>query len=372
MKNRQTSPEFFKSIHAICAGGTAVFYCAWAFCGSAYPCILRSQNSVFAQGIFLFLRPWLPLLIASIFGIYSARLFKISALNQYLKNQTNALLLPAVLGLAVFMPVQSYFAVKHNFAFGILDTLPQDFSFFSNYKNFFTHISDFTGADGCFASGVYGVLFNFFVFSLLVLVPAMILKSRSYRAISPLWLAVIFVIAAALLWLLPQGLFAVFNFSKILTGWLLGFFVLNRSEVSSTLKNIRHWLAALGGALGVCYVYIEMNGILSAAGTKALEAVYCMTAFCGVFALAKRYFDKPSAFSSTFNPLFFISFYFCQMLSVIFACIFLNFIANSVFAFCLTLAATLCGIICLHLIFKNFGALRIFLGIKLFGETNEN
>ncbi len=371
MKNRQTSQELFKSIRAICAGGIILFYCAWAFCGNVYPYILRSQNSMLAESIFLFLRPWLPVLIASIFGVYSARLFKILPLNQYLKNQTNALLLPAVFGVLVFMPLQSYFAVKHNFAAGIFDTLPENFSLLSVYGNFFSHASDFTGADGCFTSGIFGVLFNFFVFALLMLVPAMLLKNRNYGSISPAWLAVIFAAVTALLWLLPQKLFFAFSFTRILAGWILGFFILCRSEVLSLLKNLRHWLAALGIALGVCYIYAEINGIFSAAGTKALESIYGMVGFCGVYSLTKRYFDRPDTFKNTFSPMLFTGVYFSSTLSVLFACLFLNFVRNSFFAFCLTLAATLCGTIALHLVFKKFTALRIFLGIKLFGETDE-
>ena len=204
--------------------------------------------------------------------------------GQYLAERVKRLLIPLVFGTAVFMPLMTFIAAKHN--------LHYSGSIIDHYARFFTNTTDFTGADGCFSFGQFWFLLYLFIISLMSLgVFAAVRKLGFEKDVSvPLWLIVLLGIPLPLLGnLLSVGGKSFAEFTYL---FILGYYVFANDKTIDKIRKYGLVFLAVGLIASALNVYLFVwSGMDYPVTNTIAHAVSKWFMILGLIGTGKAFFD---------------------------------------------------------------------------------
>ncbi len=172
--------------------------------------------------------PWFMPLLFVISGIVSADSLKKRGVKNFAKERFFKLLVPFVFGLSAYVPAQTLYARKFFFGY--------DGGFFDHVCYFFTHVTDFSGNDGCFSPGhLWFILFLFIISFLALPFIKNFPRERFSEQIAKINIfgIICFFIPVYLSYFI--GNFGGYSLGKCFTLYLLGYYVLSNGDVSDLL-----------------------------------------------------------------------------------------------------------------------------------------
>lgn len=186
-------------------------------------------NNNFLSSLIIFFSPWLMPILFLIAGISSRYSLEKRNTKEFIKERTKKLLIPLLSGLILLVPFQTLYARKHFFNYngGIL----------SNYKYFFTHISDLNGYDGMFTLGHLWFLLYLFIISLIsLLIVKKISSNKINTIIDKLNIFTIILVFISLFISNFIGNFGGQSIGKYLILYLLGYYLFTDKFIEKLLN----------------------------------------------------------------------------------------------------------------------------------------
>lgn len=209
------------------------------------------------------------------------------SMSAFLAERVRKLLIPLLSGLVTVVAYMAYTADSFHNAYGG--------GFFAHYGRFFTHLTDFTGYDGCFTPAhLWFLLFLLLASLLLLLVIA--LQRRFFPAfscrklkLSQLLLLCIFPIAFSFILDFGGGKSIGESFALV----ALGYYVFAESYVTELLRRYKYVLLCLALAASCAYAYVFVW--LGDLGSPVCYVGNEISQWCGVLGflgLGKSLLDK--------------------------------------------------------------------------------
>lgn len=214
------------------------------------------------------INPWLMPLLFVLAGISARYALQTRTVKAFVVQRTRRLLLPFIVGTAVLVPLQTWYARRYfdHYEGGIR----------AHWSWFFTHFTDLSGYDGAFTPGHLWFILFLFLISLAALP---VLQAIPYEKCSEF--AQKIPVPAILLLFIPVwlmyhlGNFNGFSIGKYFTLYLIGYYLLSNDTVTEKLeqhKNRLIWLWGIGTAVSaVLYgrfsyygdVWVNLTGWIS-------------------------------------------------------------------------------------------------------------
>ena len=210
-------------------------------------------NYIFFEGnraissIIVTFSPFIMPLLFLFAGMSTRFALKKRSIGRFVVERVTRLLVPFLFGVAVFVPVMTYLAHKYNYGYSG--------GFIEHYCVFFTHLTDWTGADGAFSLGQFWFLLYLFVISLVALCVIVPLRRKEdkCRAV-PLWVVVLLGLPLPLLHeVLSVG---GKSFAEFLYLFLIGYFVFSEDKVISGVSRFGILFLFIGIAACIANVYM--------------------------------------------------------------------------------------------------------------------
>lgn len=191
------------------------------------------MNSELSWGLSWFITVaayWFMPLLFFLAGATSRYALFVRSNRQFLKERTNRLFIPLIVGLVIIVPPQCYYALKYH----------QEFkgSYIDSVVIFFTDFSDLTGYYGSFTPAhLWFILYLFIMSFLLILLKNFLKKIISSEIMYKNWVLLLLFIPLTLSELLPSpGGKNLFYFFFI---FVVGFLIGTDEKVMNKIKNIR-------------------------------------------------------------------------------------------------------------------------------------
>ncbi len=267
--------------------------------------------------LIVLVNPWMMPLLFVIAGISAKYSLQKRSPSQFLRERFRRLMIPFLIGLILLIPLQTLMARKYFFGYtgGIIE----------NICYFFTHVSDFSGNDGCFSPGHLWFLLYLFIISLiaLVIIHYMNLKqwSDKLRKLSFYQIILLFIP----IWLFYYlGNIGGYSLGKYLILYLIGYYILSEDEILSCCKEKRNYLMIMFAAgeiiLGVLFYRFSYygDGLVHLVGWLGVLA--CMT-------MAQRIQYHPGKSIGFFNRQSFSIYYYHMPILIIWAYIVLTYLS---------------------------------------------
>lgn len=309
--------------------------------------------SLFVVGVY----PWWMTLLFVLAGISSYYALQKRTIKEYAVERAHKLFIPLLVGLVLFIPIQSYVAdVFYNGYSG---------GYLEHYKIFFTKFTYLTGQDGGFTVGHLWFMLYLFVISMIAL-PIMYYYGKSKKKIRtekltiPLLLPFFLIILFATLILDISGK----SVGEFLSCFLLGYFVLSQEDVQTRLEQNRIMLAIL---FVVALVFRLVLFQFDMGFGLVWDIEQRMVTWFGILAilgLGKRYLDHANQLTSYFSKAAFPLYYFHQSILVIIGFFSLKYIHNVVVQFLVICFGSFVLSIACYEIFKRNKVTCYLFGIK--------
>ncbi len=264
-------------------------------------------NYIFFEGnrlissIVVFFSPYFMPLLFVLAGIGTRFALQKRTNREYIAERAKRLLVPALFGTIVLMPIMAYIADKFNCAY--------DGGFLRHYAVFFTKFTDLTGADGGFSFGQFWFLLYLFVISVVSVGVFSLLKKKAVNSEKtiPFWVVLILGLPLPLLSeLLSIGGKSLAEYTYL---FMIGYFVFADEKVINKAEKNRWWLFGIGTTAAILNVYlfiwIDKDCNLLNTISKYVSEWIMIIALIG---LAKRYLNfsgKVSAYMSKRSFLFY-------------------------------------------------------------------
>ncbi len=242
---------------------------------------------------------WFMPLMFVLAGVSTAYALQKRTTREYIGERAARLLLPLVFGLLLVVPAQTYFAERfHNGYTG---------GYFEQYLLFFTKPTDLTGYKGGFTPAHLWFIFYLFVIALLAM-PILLWYNKREK---PLDAARLTIPKLLPLVLIPYVMSPILDISGKSLGqffalFMLGYFVLSRSEVIERLERYR-W--PLTGAtvllLAVTLVVFRLGGWQDGFSPAALSLslgrhITMWVSILAIMGMGKRYLNFTNCASAYF------------------------------------------------------------------------
>ncbi len=227
----------------------------WNDFGSGFY-IWLGENKILSTLIVL-VNPWFMPILFVLAGMSARYAMEKRTEGEFVLQRIRKLFFPFLFGTVFLVPFQTLYARKYfdNYKGGV----------WSNWKYFFTHLTDFSGYDGAFTPGHLWFILFLFIISMVALVLFHFLPYEKIAARVekiPVWGILCLFIPIWLMYYL--GNFGGYSIGKNLALYLAGYYVLSNDSVMEKLEKNMKWLAAL------CVM-----------GTIALVALYYCFAYYG-------------------------------------------------------------------------------------------
>lgn len=294
-------------------------------------------ESKLLSSLIVLVNPWFMPILFAIAGMCARYSLEKRSTKEFVRERINKLFIPLVSGIILLVPFQTLFARKYfyNYEGGVIE----------NTIYFFTHITDFSGYDGCFTPGqLWFILFLFIISLISLLVGKIVPYEKVSKRISkaPVWMIIgLFIIV----WLMYYiGNFGSFSIGKNLALYLLGYYVLSNEDIMSKLEHFGNILLAVfcisSIALTVCYFQYSYYGdiVVNFIGWIGI---------CAMLPFGKKYFNREMKLIIYFNKASFPIYILHQSILVALSYYVLSFV-NGIFiqvliilfgSFILTIAA---------------------------------
>lgn len=274
--------------------------------------------------------PWMMPLLFVIAGISAKYSLQKRTPKQFLKERFRRLMIPFIIGMVFLIPLQTLMARKYYFAYtgGIIE----------NIGYFFTHVSDFSGYDGCFSPGHLWFLIYLFFISLTALPIfhfgnqrqwAEKLKKLSFFQIIllfiPIWLSYYI------------GNIGGYSLGKYLILYWIGYTIFSEDEIIARCVEKQKYLVmmfVIGEALlGILFYRFSYygDGLVNAVGW--LGVLTCMT-------IAHSFVHRNNKICAFFHQRSFAIYYYHQTILILLAYVVLKHISDTIFAVVLILAGS--------------------------------
>lgn len=211
--------------------------------------------------------------------------------GQYITERVKRLVVPLVFGTVLFMPLMTFIAAKHN--------LHYSGSIIDHYVRFFTRLTDFTGADGCFSFGQFWFLLYLFIISVVSLaVIALVRKLGLEKDVNiPLWIIVLLCIPLPFLReLLSVGGKSFAEFTYL---YLLGYYVFSNTKTVEKISKFGIVFLSVGIIASVLNVYLFVwSGMDYPVTNNIAKTVSEWFMILGLIGTGKAYFDYSDKISN--------------------------------------------------------------------------
>lgn len=168
---------------------------------------------------------------------------------QFIKERVLRLLIPALLGIPLLIPMQTFYAERfHNGYTG---------GYFEQYSMFFGRFASGSGYDGGFGSGHLWFIVYLFVISLVALGIILAVKKlprRAHKGGKSLALPLVILLFIIPALLTPLGEISGKSIGKYLSLFLLGYYVLSNDAISEKLEQRRWLLFASFAVTNLAYI----------------------------------------------------------------------------------------------------------------------
>lgn len=262
------------------------FHTAMIFNGFGEPFYILSKPSKVAS-IFVFSTyPWWMSGLFVLAGISTVYALKKRTVQEYAKERFLRLFIPAVSGIVLLVPIQTYLADRYNY--GYTGT-------YIEHLNYFFRITDFGGYDGHFTPAQLWFIVYLFVISM-VSIPFLKLGKKINNVSFPNWLLLPLGILPALL--KPLGDIGGKSITEYLTWFLIGYFVLSKGNVLAWVK--KHWKiwALIEGGLFLLRAWCYLEGGSSDYFWDYSEVIYQIMGILTMLALGMMLLDKERRYTS--------------------------------------------------------------------------
>jgi hypothetical protein len=313
--------------------------------------------SLFVVGVY----PWWMTLLFALAGISSYYALQKRSTKEYAAERIHKLFIPLLVGLVLFIPVQSYIAdVFYNGYSG---------GYLEHYKIFFTRFTYLTGQDGGFTVGHLWFLLYLFVISMIAL-PIMHYYGKSKKRLNtekltiPVLLPFFLIILFATL--IPD--IGGKNVAEFLACFLLGYFVLSQEEVQIRLERNRILLAILFLAALVFRLLLFRFNVGFGLVWDIEQRMVTWFGILAILGMGKRYLDHSNHLTAYFSKAAFPLYYFHQSILVVIGFICLKYIQNVFAQFLITCVGSFALSILCYEVFKRSKVTSYLFGIKHCGK----
>lgn len=242
--------------------------------------------------VYNFLRSWYMSVLFFIAGLTTMYSLRKRTIKEYYTERCKRLLVPFVVGLLLWVPIQSYYTLKNHYDF--------DGNAIAVYKHFFTTYTDgFYGYDGGFTPSHLWFLIYLMIISL-ISYPVIKYKKNNFqkKLLDVSWKS--FAAFTLIIYVVAYGT------SDESIGKFIAFFVVglllydNEGLYEFTFKNWKV-LGLVGLATNICmaYTFIKMHDMniwtFEYAWMRLVWAISCTTAVFGVIGIGQRFLDKTTA-----------------------------------------------------------------------------
>ncbi len=270
--------------------------------------IWLGANKILSTLIVL-VNPWFMPILFALAGISARYALEKKTNREFIIQRISKLLVPFVSGMVFLIPFQTLYARKFfdNYDGGI----------WSNWKYFFTHLTDFSGYDGAFTPGHLWFVLFLLLTSLVALVLFRFLSYQKFALVAEKIPAIGVLFLFIPIWLMYYlGNIGGFSIGKNLALYLSGYYVLSNDHVVDKLEKNMKWLT------GLCII-----------GTIVLVTLYYNYSYYGdlwinyigwntilvLMVLGRKFFNKRTRFTEYFNKASYPIYILHQTVLVVFA-----------------------------------------------------
>lgn len=270
--------------------------------------IWLGANKILSTLIVL-VNPWFMPILFALAGISARYALEKKTNREFIIQRISKLLVPFVSGMVFLIPFQTLYARKFfdNYDGGI----------WSNWKYFFTHLTDFSGYDGAFTPGHLWFVLFLLLTSLVALVLFRFLSYQKFALVAEKIPAIGVLFLFIPIWLMHYlGNIGGFSIGKNLALYLSGYYVLSNDHVVDKLEKNMKWLT------GLCII-----------GTIVLVTLYYSYSYYGdlwinyigwntilvLMVLGRKFFNKRTRFTEYFNKASYPIYILHQTVLVVFA-----------------------------------------------------
>lgn len=313
--------------------------------------------SMFVIGVY----PWWMTLLFALSGISSYYALQKRSIREYATERLYKLFIPLLVGLVLFIPIQSYVAdVFYNGYKG---------GYLEHYKIFFTRFTYLTGQDGGFTVGHLWFLLYLFVISMIAL-PIMYYYGKSKKKLHmekltiPVLLPFFLIILFATLILDISGK----SVGEFLSCFLLGYFVLSQDEIQNRLEKNRVLLTILFVASVVFRLLIFQFNFGFGLVWDIEQRMVTWFGILAILGMGKRYLNHKNHLTTYFSKAAFPLYYFHQSILVLIGYFSLKYIPIVFVQFMLTCFGSFVLSILCYEVCKRSKVTSYLFGIKYCGK----
>lgn len=240
------------------------------------------------------LYPWFMLILFIIAGISSRLYLEKHTAKQYIRSRTDKLLVPSTLGLFVWCWAQGWISMK----ISELNGSDVDMSAAPGFVKYLIMVLS--------GQSVLWFIQLLWLFSLAAALINRLEKGKLYSLCEKINTPALILFVVPLFFaglVLNTPVITVYRFGYYGFGFLLGYFVFAHEEVIDRLRRYRFILLGVSLALGITYtiLYFGQNYADASAHIEVINSpaavAYAWTAVLAIFACAREWFDKETAFT---------------------------------------------------------------------------
>lgn len=309
MKTTIERKYYIDNLRVFCILLLFPFHTAMIFNNYGEVFYIHGESSFLASLFTAIVYPWWMTLLFVIAGMSSYYALSHRSVKEFVKERTNKLLIPLLVGFVTIIPIQTYIAdVFHNGYAG---------NFFEHFEVFFTKFTDLTGYDGGFTPAHLWFMLYLFVVSMLLL-PVM------KRYVNGTWkcnfdkmnyalLFLLFIVVLVFTPILEIGK----SVGEALACFAIGFFIFSSDAIQERLeKNV--WVS---GVLALIFLIIRLYMWITGKDHGILwDIEYRMYLWAGILFLLglwKRFFNGNHRVMSYLSKAAFPLYYFHQTILVV-------------------------------------------------------
>jgi Acyltransferase family. len=252
--------------------------------------IWEGENKILST-LIITVNPWFMPLLFAVAGISARYSLLKRSKKEFFIERIQKLLVPFIAGLVFLVPVQTFYARKFFFHY--------QGRYIDNIVYFFTHVTDFSGYDGCFTPAHLWFILFLFIISVLFLAVNKFLpyeKTEKYVSRMNIWQIVALFVPVALLYY--AGNFGGFSIGKCFILFMFGYYVLSNDAVMDTVKRN-------AGLVFILFAVAELILLVLFYTIHFYEDVFVnYTAWVGILAMlaaGERFFNKRTSFTKYFT-----------------------------------------------------------------------
>ena len=311
------------------------------------------ENRVLSS-LIIIVNPWFMPILFVISGICARYSLERRGVKEFVNERIKKLLVPLAAGMVLLVPIQTFYARKFFLQYegGVIE----------NFKFFYTHLTDFSGYDGCFTPGhLWFILFLFLISIVSLVVFKFIPYDKVSNRISKLstWKIVsLFFVVWCMYYI---GNIGGFSLGKDITLFLLGYYFFSNDEVMEKLKQSSMILLIIflifTIVLTISYYNYSYYGDL-------LVNFVGFIGVCALLAGGEKMLNKETRFINYFNKASFPVYILHQTILVVLGYYTLLYVRNIVGQIVIILCGSFIITILLYEILKRIPFVRVLLGMK--------